>query len=208
MSHRARTSAALSFLLLGAWVFHALPAMAQTAQVPGHAHDGSHDHAAMEAADASTRAGADIPAGQAAFAAIAAVVETLDADPGTDWSKVDIEALRQHLIDMNAVLMESRVVMEELADGTRFRVSGDGPTRDAIRRMTLAHARALDAMDGFRASAAETPDGATLDVRATDGSPAGVARIRGLGYAGLLTLGNHHGPHHLMIARGQRPTGH
>lgn len=206
MSHRSRTSAAMSFLLLGTWVVHALPAMAQTAQAPGHAHDGSHDHAAMEAADAPSITG--MPAGQAAFAAIASVVETLDADPATDWSKVDIEALRQHLIDMNTVLMESRVVMEELADGARFRVSGDGTTRDAIRRMTLAHARALDAMAGFRASAAETPDGVTLDVRATDGSATGVARIRGLGYAGLLTLGNHHGPHHLMIARGQRPTGH
>jgi len=208
MSHRSRTSAALSVLLLGAWVVHALPAMAQTARPPGHIHDGSHDHGAMEAADASNLAGSDIPAGQAAFAAIAAVVETLDADPATDWSKVDIEALRQHLIDMNRVVMESGVVMEELADGARFRVSGDGATRDAIRRMTLAHARALDAMAGFRASAAETPDGATLDVRATDGSPAAVARIRGLGYAGLLTLGSHHGPHHLMIARGRRPAGH
>jgi len=208
MSHGSRTSAALSFLLLGAWVVQALPAMAQTAQAPGHVHDDSHDHAAMEAADESDLPGFEIPAGQAAFAAIAAVVETLDADPATDWSKVDIEALRQHLIDMNTVLMESRVVMEELADGARFRVSGNEATREAIRRMTLAHARALDAMADFHASAAEAPDGATLDVRATDGSPAGVARIRGLGYAGLLTLGSHHGPHHLMIARGQRPAGH
>jgi hypothetical protein len=182
--------------------------MAQTAQPPAHVHDGSHDHAAGEAADGSDLAGSDMPAGQAAFAAIAAVVERLDADPTTDWSKVDIESLRQHLIDMNTVLMKSRVVMEELADGARFRVSGDAGTRGAIRRMTLAHAGALDAMAGFRASAAETPDGATIDVRATDGSPASVGRIRGLGYAGLLTLGSHHGPHHLMIARGQRPTGH
>ena len=208
MSHRSRTSAALPLLLLGAWVVHAVPVMAQTAQPPAQVHDGSHDHSAMEAADASGLAASDMPAGQAAFAAIAAVVETLDADPATDWSKVNIEALRQHLMDMDMVLMESRVVMEELADGARFRVSGDGGTRGAIRRMTLAHARALDAMAGFRASAAEAPDGATLDVRATDGSSAGVARIRGLGYAGLLTLGSHHGPHHLMIARGQRPTGH
>ena len=36
--------------------------------------------------------------GQDAFAAIQAIVQILDADPQTDWSKVDLEALRQHLI--------------------------------------------------------------------------------------------------------------
>ena len=39
--------------------------------------------------------------GQAAFGAMAEVVRTLEGDPATDWSKVDIERLRQHLIDMN-----------------------------------------------------------------------------------------------------------
>src|ERR1700746_480633 len=39
--------------------------------------------------------------GQDAFGAIQEIVQILDADPKTDWSKVDLEALRQHLIDMN-----------------------------------------------------------------------------------------------------------
>jgi len=41
--------------------------------------------------------------GQDAFGAIREIVRILDADPKTDWSKVDLEALRQHLIDMNEV---------------------------------------------------------------------------------------------------------
>jgi hypothetical protein len=39
--------------------------------------------------------------GQDAFGAIQEIVRMLEADPKTDWSKVDLETLRQHLIDMN-----------------------------------------------------------------------------------------------------------
>lgn len=35
--------------------------------------------------------------GQSAFAAIQEIVTKLEADPATDWSKIDIESLRQHL---------------------------------------------------------------------------------------------------------------
>jgi hypothetical protein len=35
-----------------------------------------------------------------------------------------------------------------------------------------------------------------------------VARIRGLGFIGLLVQGGHHGPHHLAMARGEMPAGH
>ena len=48
--------------------------------------------------------------GQDAFGAIAEVVQMLDADPSTDWSKVDLERLRQHLIDMDEVTMRSMIV--------------------------------------------------------------------------------------------------
>lgn len=171
-----------------------------------HTHQPSHQHAAM--ADGTPAATAELPAGQAAFAAIAAVVAALDADPSTDWSRVDVEALRRHLIDMDRVMMEARVDVEEIPGGARFQVSGEGETAAAIRRMTLAHARALDALPEFDASASESAGGATLEVRAARADAGTAVRIRGLGYAGLLTLGSHHGPHHLMIARGQVPPGH
>ena len=35
-----------------------------------------------------------------------------------------------------------------------------------------------------------------------------VARIRGLGFIGLLVQGAHHQPHHLAMARGDATTGH
>ena len=45
--------------------------------------------------------------GQDAFGAIQEVVQILDADPTTDWSKVNISALREHLIDMNEVTLHA-----------------------------------------------------------------------------------------------------
>jgi len=199
---------ALALLTVGGLLALAPSARAQTTVQPDHVHDGSHDHAAPATATPSDRDPAEAPMGQAAFAAIATVVQSLVDDPDTDWSSVDIEALRQHLIDMDRVVMEARVATDALPDGARFRVSGSGVVREAIRRMTLAHARALDAMPDLSATATETPDGATLEVRTLDPAKTSVDRIRGLGYVGLLTLGSHHGPHHLMIARGQVPPGH
>jgi hypothetical protein len=42
--------------------------------------------------------------GQDAFGAIQEIVGMLEADPATDGSKVDIDALRDHLLDMNPSL--------------------------------------------------------------------------------------------------------
>jgi hypothetical protein len=55
------------------------------------------------------RAGANTPTmpGEDAFGAIQEIVRILDADPNTDWSKVDLEVLRQHLIDMNEVTLRA-----------------------------------------------------------------------------------------------------
>ena len=65
------------------------------------------DHS-KHAAHAGARTDAAAPAGQDAFAAIAAVVAQLEADSTTDWSKVDIEALRRHLVAMNDVTLGAR----------------------------------------------------------------------------------------------------
>ncbi len=45
--------------------------------------------------------------GQDAFGAIQEVVQILQADPTTDWSKVNIARLREHLIDMNEVTLHA-----------------------------------------------------------------------------------------------------
>ncbi|MCC2098329.1 MAG: hypothetical protein KDJ29_15640, partial [Hyphomicrobiales bacterium] len=50
---------------------------------------------------ATAARGTPVQPGQSAFAAIQEIVEILEADRSTDWSKVNIPALRQHLIDMD-----------------------------------------------------------------------------------------------------------
>jgi hypothetical protein len=167
----------------------ASPALAQTMQ----------HHAMMDSGDGAPST--PTQGGQSAFAAIQEIVAILEADPKTDWSKVDIEALRQHLIDMDAVTMRAESKAEPVDGGVRFVVTGAGPVRDSIRRMVFAHAATMNGVGGWRMSAAEIDDGATLTVTA----PAmDAAKLRALGFIGVLTLGMHHQMHHLMIARSEK----
>lgn len=143
-------------------------------------------------------------AGQDAFAAIAEVVRILEADSTTDWSRVDLERLRQHLIDMHEVTLRAVVTQTLVDGGARFLVEGEGRTRDAIRRMAAAHAATVAGPGEPRVAAEETSRGVSLTIVAANPADAGaVARIRGLGFIGFLTLGAHHGPHHLAMARGR-----
>ena len=142
--------------------------------------------------------------GQAAFATISEVVRLLKADSTTDWSKVNIEALRQHLIDMDAVTMRAAVRQHNVDGGMEADVTGTGSTAAAIKRMLSMHAMMLDQSAEYRATATEIPGGMRFRVTAKDSSDARmVAQIRGLGFAGLLTEGDHHARHHMAIARGQ-----
>jgi hypothetical protein len=146
--------------------------------------------------------------GHAAFAAIAEVVRILQADASTDWSKVDIEALRQHLIDMDDVTMRAVVERESIPGGARFKVTGPGRVGDAVRRMSTAHA-AMASMDGQpRMTVEMIPSGARVTVLSRSGSDREVSRIRALGFVGMLTQPDHHAEHHLMIARGGMSGGH
>jgi len=70
---------------------------------------------------------------ESAFAAIQEVVAILMADPKTDWSKVDIDALRRHLVDMNKLTLFANVASTPIDGGMRFDVTGEGAVRDSIR---------------------------------------------------------------------------
>lgn len=162
------------------------------------------DHASH---GASTTAAASMPAGQDAFAALSAVIAALEADSTTDWSKVSIEALRQHLIVMNDVTLRARATQSQIAGGARMDVTGDGRVAASIRAMLHAHAPQLEALGTYRATVTDIPGGARLTVIAADvRDSATVARIRALGFVGLLTVGSHHAQHHLALARGEAMT--
>lgn len=166
-----------------------LPAQEQTA---------AHDHATQTTAP-PLREG-----GQAAFAAIQEITAALMADPATDWDRVDIEALRQHLIDMDKVTLRADVARDDIDGGARFTVtSADPVVKDSIRSMVLAHVTTMNGVEGWDMQAEETDGGAIMTVTGSD-----TARIRGLGFIGLMTVGMHHQAHHLALASGQNPHDH
>lgn len=174
------------------------------------------DHAAhMTAINACATAARTLPTlptlpGQATFGAISEVVRILKADPNTDWSKVNIEALRQHLIDMDLVTMRAAVTQRSVPEGAEMDVTGDDRTAAAIKRMVVNQARMLEISADYLASTRPLSNGVRLTVTAKNASdPRSVAMIRGLGFIGLMTEGDHHVAHHLAVARGDaNPHGH
>lgn len=167
-------------------------AVAQPAPMHGHAHG---------AAPARSGPG-PLPrlAGQDAFAALQEIVRLLEADPATDWTRIDLDALRLHLVDMAEVMLRAEAATRRIEGGVEATATGQGRTLAALRRMVPAHARELDGMPGWRAQAEVLPDGVRLTVTSTD--PKEAAYIRGLGFFGLMASGAHHQAHHLAIARG------
>ncbi len=138
--------------------------------------------------------------GQSAFAAIQEIVGLLQADPDTDWSKVDIDALRQHLVDMDNVTLRAVVKNQPIKGGMTFLVSSEQEAVSAsIQRMVLAHAAVMDGVDGLYMRAAVQPNGAVLDVKGDE------VKIKALGFFGIMATGMHHQAHHLAIARGGNP---
>jgi len=185
-------AAAVVAFPLAAQAQHAGPA-----HTPGMSHG---DHGAMSEAVA---AGRPTEPGQSAFAAIQEIVSILYADPNTDWLKVDIAALRRHLVDMNNVTLLAAVATTPVENGFRYDVTGSGAVRDSIRRMVKAHAETMNGFNGMTILAEDRPDGAAMTVTVDD--PMERAKLTGLGFFGVLTLGMHHQEHHLMIASGRAP---
>lgn len=138
--------------------------------------------------------------GQSAFAAIAEIVSILESDPNTDWSKVNLNALREHFIDMNALTLGANVAMSENEESIVFEAVGTGVTIRALQNMVPAHANELNKMANWQALGEATEKGAVLTI--TPNKSTELTRIKALGFFGLMATGAHHQPHHLGMARG------
>jgi hypothetical protein len=110
---------------------------------------------------------------------------------------------------MNEVMLRSAVKQRPVPGGVVMEVTGTGRTEQAIRAMVVPHAAELDRMPSLAARTETIAGGVRLTVVAERPDDAKrVARIRGLGFAGLITEGGHHQPHHLAMARGEALAGH
>ena len=183
--------AALAVLAGAVPLYHWVAASNATASGAGsHAAHGLHDGSAALPSEG----------GQSAFAAIAEIVALLDADPQTDWSKVDIAALREHLVDMNSLMLQAKATSTVEGDTIRFQVGGEAGVLRAIQAMVPAHAVELDRSGPWTVTAEATSGGAILVVKsATEDDQ---RKAMALGFFGLMAKGSHHQPHHLAMARG------
>jgi hypothetical protein len=162
-----------------------------------------HEHAGMATAmmhGAGHSDGMPTEPGQAAFGAIQEIVRMLQADPMTNWSKVDIDALRQHLVDMNELTLHADAKKEPIEKGLRILVTGSGRTLEAIQRVVPAHAQDINGIYGWSVQAKAVPDGEELTV--TGNGPTDEQKIRALGFMGIMVLGTHQ-MHHLAMAKGE-----
>ncbi|HTE99422.1 MAG TPA: hypothetical protein VK621_12410 [Bradyrhizobium sp.] len=144
--------------------------------------------------------GQPVRPGQEAFGTIQEIVRILEADPATDWSKVNISALREHLIDMDQVTMRAAAAERALDDGIEIAVTGEGRTLDAIKRMIPAHVHELGQL-GWNAKTEDLPNGVKLTVTSTDAKK--VTKLKALGFMGIMVQGSHHQQHHLMMAKSE-----
>lgn len=179
----------------GAMPGHQGPAMNWSMEHGAHGHHGAPDDGAQPGV---------AEGGQAAFAAIQEIVAALMADPSTDWSRVNVEALRQHLIDMDNVTLRAEVETMRIDGGARFAVtSGDEKVAASIRAMVTAHVATMNGVEGWAMVAETIPGGAAMTVTGDDPE-----RIRALGFIGIMTVGMHHQAHHLALASGANPHRH
>jgi hypothetical protein len=152
----------------------------------------------------SSHGGVDVlETGQAQFASIAEIVAVLRNDPDTDWDHVDIQALRDHLVDMDNVTTRSMVAVKEESTRVIFTIAGDADVAASIQNMVIAHSPMLEAETGWSVASAIVPNGATMTITVTEDAQR--SQLLGLGFYGVMTIGAHHQGHHLMIAKGRSP---
>jgi hypothetical protein len=179
-------------ILLGGATF----TFAQTAQ---NNHSQTMDHGTHMKADSVAVSPLTEP-GQGAFASLSEIVSVLEADPETDWSQVNLGALRDHLVDMDRLVTYTTVKELELTNGVRAVASADADTIATLRRMVPAHAAELAKDDRWDVEVKEGAE--SLELTATSADSGAILRIKSLGYFGLMASQDHHKEHHVMMARG------
>jgi len=139
--------------------------------------------------------------GQATFAALIEIVSMLEQDAETDWSNVDIDGLRSHLLDMNHLILDTEAMTSFLGDNQiRFEIRGTAASIPSIHRMVPAHSRFIEQSRGWTIQPELNDDGATLTIIVEDTTS--LNRLDALGFYGFMSLDSHHQAHHYQMAIG------
>ena len=173
---------------------------------PAH---GQHDDHTPEETDHAEMASPLHEPGHAIFGTVQEAIAALEADTTTDWSQVDVDRLREHLIDMHHVAMHVEVRGEQpLDDGVELTVAATTDEAHAsLERVLDAHPAMLEMETGWTMDVTSA-DGSTFTLRVTDPDGRDADKIQAPGYIGLLAYGEHHQHHHWMMIRGDAPHDH
>lgn len=139
--------------------------------------------------------------GQSAFATLIEITALLEADNDTDWSTVDLDGLRLHLLDMNHLILDTSASTDRIDDSIiQYTIDGSLEAIPAIHRMVPAHSRFIRQSRLWDIDTQLTDTGAILRIKT--GSAAQLSRLSALGFYGFMSLDSHHQAHHLNIALG------
>ena len=141
--------------------------------------------------------------GQSQFAAIAEIVASLRNNPDTEWQRVNVDALRAHLVDMDNVTTKATVDTTVTDLTVTFDISGDASVAASIQRMVLAHGPMLQQTTNWPVMTEKQVGGAKMVLQLS--SVDEIAEVTALGFFGLMTIGAHHQQHHMMIAMVHSP---
>jgi hypothetical protein len=143
--------------------------------------------------------------GNDAFGAIQEAIRELDADPKTDWSSVNLEGLRLHLVDMHNFTINVEVLSQRpIENGFEAVIRPTTKISEAsLDRVLAVHPMQMKKETGWEMKVSKKGDLFTLKV--TTSNPAEISRLRGLGYIGIMAVGEHHQGHHWGMVKGSNP---
>lgn len=174
--------------------------MVSTHTVAENNHSAMHHQQMMKSAESNlTQAGNDI------FATIQEVIVRLNNNPDTNWATVDIEALRQHLLDMNDMAVNVEILNRKpLINGLRIALQGTTARAEkTLARVFKVHPKHLKSETGWDMKVERY--GKQFIVTTTTEKPEQTQKIIALSYIGLMAYGKHHQLHHWGMSTGQNP---
>ena len=141
--------------------------------------------------------------GNSMFGAIKEVLRQLEADPNTDWKKVNLEALRQHFLDIRHFTEDVEIITQKPLDkGIEIIVRATTPAAiPALDRAFSTQPKVLKSETDWDMTASKDKD--KYKLRVTTGDASKVDKLRGLGYIGIMAVGNQHPALHWALAKGQ-----
>jgi hypothetical protein len=169
-----------------------------------HMHHANMSHTAMMGHNIAPTQVVLTESGTDPFATLQEVIAALESNTNTSWEKVNIEALRLHLVEMQDMTINVDVKQRHIDNG--FQAVVLPTTSRAVKSLTRVlsgHPAQMKAETGWDMQVQINNSVFTLTV--TTDNAKDVAKIRGLGYIGVMAYGNHHQPHHWAMASGDNP---